>query len=560
MALLLLAAAALSLRSAPLTSRLPGAPVATALAGASAALAYRLSSMAAELPLAATALRPGALVPRPYDLAGFVLFVAAAGAVARGPMRWRPSPFAHAVLIATVPLAAAELLAALVAIEPRAAAANAALALSVIAYVTVACGLSMELSDTFAEQHATLDALKEAQDRLSDQAAKIVATNRELERTMALRDAAEAERAQAEKALIESERRLRAILDNAPAVISVKSLDGRYTLVNRRFEEIFEMNRHQVEGRSDDQLFPAKMAATYREHDRLVSEAGAPMEFDETVLTDEGFRTYQSIKFPLFDARGAPYAICSIATDVTERRRAEEEIRRSNEELERFAYVASHDLQEPLRMVSSYTQLLAKRYRGKLDADADDFIGFAVDGANRMHQLINDLLEYSRVGTRGRELEPTDAEEVLATVLADLRVAIEESGAQVTHDRLPVVMADSTQLRQLLQNLIGNALKYRGERPPRIHVGCQRADAPDQWTIYVRDNGIGIAPEHFERIFQIFQRLHGRGEYSGTGIGLAVCKKIVERHGGRIWVESEPGHGSTFYFTIRAAEVPAYAS
>jgi len=266
---------------------------------------------------------------------------------------------------------------------------------------------------------------------------------------------------------------------------------------------------------------------------------------------------------PLHRSDGAPYAVCTISTDVTERRKAEEEIRRSNEELERFAYVASHDLQEPLRMVSSYTQLLAKRYAGKLDRDAEEFIAYAVDGAKRMHQLINDLLQYSRVGTRGRELRPTDAEKVLEMVLRDLRVAIEESGAQVTHDPLPTVLADRTQLRQLLQNLIGNAIKYRGERPPRIHVSARPGEngRQGQWVFSVRDNGIGIDPAHFDRIFQIFQRLHSRGEYSGTGIGLAVCKKIVERHGGRIWVESQPGKGSEFFFTLPAvAEEGAHAA
>ncbi len=557
-ALALLLGVAIERNRRPLVGRRSGVWLALILATTTALLSYRLSVLAGDSSLPRM-IFPGAVLPRPYDMIPFVLLSISGIVVANRVLRWSPSPFTHSVVVAIVPLAAAQLLLAGGAIEPFSVVFNTAHLVSAVGYLTVLAGLCLELTDTFAEQHATLDALKEAQSRLSDQAAKIVATNRELERTMALRDAAEAERVQAERALVESERRLRAILDNAPAVISVKSIDGRYTLVNRRFEQIFEMDRGSVEGHTDAQLFASKMAEAYQEHDRRVKEADAPMEFDETMLTDDGFRTYQSVKFPLHDAHGRIYAICSIATDVTERRRAEEEIRQSNEELERFAYVASHDLQEPLRMVSSYTQLLAKRYAGRLDEDADDFIGFAVDGANRMHRLINDLLEYSRVGTRGRELEPTDAEEVLKTVLADLQVAIEESGARITHDPLPTVMADPTQLRQLLQNLIGNALKYRGERPPQIHVGCQ-ANGGDEWTISVRDNGIGIDPEHFDRIFQIFQRLHRRNEYSGTGIGLAVCKKIVERHGGRIWVESEPGRGSTFLFTIHGSEAAAHAS
>jgi light-regulated signal transduction histidine kinase (bacteriophytochrome) len=226
-----------------------------------------------------------------------------------------------------------------------------------------------------------------------------------------------------------------------------------------------------------------------------------------------------------------------------------QELGRSNRELELFAYVASHDLQEPLRMVHSYLQLLERRYKGQLDDDADEFIGFAVDGADRMQTLIMDLLTYSRVGTRGKPFEPTDLGDALEAALANLQVAIEESGARITHDQMPTLSVDATQITQLFQNLVGNAIKFHQQNePPEIHVGAEHKDS--NYVLSVQDNGIGIDSQYFDRIFMIFQRLHTREEYDGTGIGLALCKKIVERHGGSIWVESQPGEGATFSFTI----------
>ncbi len=238
-----------------------------------------------------------------------------------------------------------------------------------------------------------------------------------------------------------------------------------------------------------------------------------------------------------------------LSLELEERRRAERELARSNAELEQFAYVASHDLQEPLRMVASFTQLLAKRYRGRLDADADEFIGFAVDGSTRMQRLLNDLLAYSRVGTRSKPFAMVECDSVLSDALDNLKPAIEESGALITREPLPIVRGDEVQLIQLFQNLIGNAVKFHGQEPLQVHISAKLQDG--DWVFAVRDNGIGIAPEQQERIFLIFQRLHHRSEYPGTGIGLALCKRIVERHGGRIWVESEVGKGATFYFTVK---------
>jgi signal transduction histidine kinase len=227
------------------------------------------------------------------------------------------------------------------------------------------------------------------------------------------------------------------------------------------------------------------------------------------------------------------------------------ELERSNRELEQFAYVASHDLQEPLRMVAGYTQLLAKRYGDKLEGDGVEFIAYAVDGVKRMQTLIQDLLQFSRLGTRGKPLAQVDCEEVLSETLRILELSIRERHALVTHDPLPQVSADRAQLVQLFQNLIGNAIKYSADRQPIIHIGASQTGR--SWRFSVKDNGIGIDPQYHERIFLIFQRLHGKAEYPGTGIGLAVCKKIVERHGGRIWVESELGKGATFLFTLPAS-------
>jgi light-regulated signal transduction histidine kinase (bacteriophytochrome) len=244
-----------------------------------------------------------------------------------------------------------------------------------------------------------------------------------------------------------------------------------------------------------------------------------------------------------------------VIADITERKRAEAELaaqkaelERSNSELEQFAYIASHDLQEPLRMVASYTELLGQRYEGALDERADKYIHYAVDGARRMQRLVDDLLQYSRVGTQGKVLKPTDTDRIIDDILEGMREALATARARVSRDELPVVLADGVQLGQVFQNLMGNAVKFRSVASPEIRVGCR--ELAFEWEFSVADNGIGIEPEQSDRVFQMFQRLHARGEYEGSGIGLAIVKKIVDRHGGRVWFESAPGEGTTFFFTL----------
>jgi signal transduction histidine kinase len=245
----------------------------------------------------------------------------------------------------------------------------------------------------------------------------------------------------------------------------------------------------------------------------------------------------------------------TLEAEIAQRKRAEKELRhltedlkRSNTDLEQFAYAASHDLQEPLRGIAGFANLLEKHYKGKLDRKADEFINYIIDGTKRMQVLIKDLLEYSRVSAQGTVFRPTNCSVALEQAIYNLRSAIKESGAELTYDLLPTVMGDEAQLSSLFQNLIGNAIKFRNQQQLKIHISAQRKE--NEWVFSIRDNGIGIDPEQAERIFVIFQRLHAREEYPGTGIGLAICKKVVERYGGKIWVESEPAKGSTFYFTI----------
>jgi PAS domain S-box-containing protein len=273
------------------------------------------------------------------------------------------------------------------------------------------------------------------------------------------------------------------------------------------------------------------------------------------IRKDGAFVWTEQQSVPIYDEAGNLVAVEGIARDITERKRTEEkleqapaELARSNAELEHLANITSHEMDEPLHMVARCLNLLERRYKGKLDSNTEKVIGHALEGVNRMQRLVNDLLAYSRVSTEGKDFRPTNCEAMFACALANLKAKVEESGAVVSHDALPIVMADDSQMTQLFQNLISNAIKFCGEEPPSVHVSAKKKE--NEWLFSVQDNGIGIDPEHFERIFMIFQRLHDEIDYPGTGIGLSICKKIVERHGGYIWVDSEPGRGSRFYFTI----------
>lgn len=348
------------------------------------------------------------------------------------------------------------------------------------------------------------------------------------------------------------------VLESMSEGLFLMDLHGCVVRVNREAAELLDRGEGDILGRRLSELLDeAEVPATPWELLERAPE-GSISNLDIEVVQPAGRRIPVSLSAAVIrDRRGKITGTLAVSRDITERKRAEEalaerarELARSNADLEQFAYVASHDLQEPLRMIAGFSHLLAARYRHALDAEADEFIAYIVDGATRMRRLIDDLLAYSRVG-RDETFEPTDCATVVETACANLRTSIEEAGAEVSVGPLPTVRGDPTRLVQLFQNLIGNAVKFRAERPPKIEVGARRENG--WWTFWVRDNGIGFEPEHAERLFAIFSRRHGQ-RYPGTGMGLAICKKIVEGHGGRIWADSEQDVGSTFLFTLRVAE------
>jgi PAS domain S-box-containing protein len=381
--------------------------------------------------------------------------------------------------------------------------------------------------------------------------------------TAAIRDIS-VRRAAARK-LEQMEGRYRGLLQAAPDPMVLLDQAGAIVLVNRQAERQFGYRRDELIGRPIQQIIPDEsmgrllISVLQSSEPSTGEEAATGVELNGRHKGGSDF----PIEVMLSPLRGPEGVLLTMAIrDITTRKRADAqlmqtvaELKRSNEELGQFAYLASHDLQEPLRMVASYTQLLSKRYTGKLDADADEFIAFAVDGANRMQRLIQDLLAYSRVGTKGKDLVDTSSERALEHAIMNLGRAIEDSGAVVTHDPLPAVLADEGQLVQLFQNLVGNAIKYQKPGVPRIHISSLK-EGQTQRMFSVRDNGLGIEPKYFDKIFGMFQRLHRREEFQGTGIGLAICKKIVERHGGNLSVESALGQGSTFRFSLSESNHP----
>jgi PAS domain S-box-containing protein len=368
------------------------------------------------------------------------------------------------------------------------------------------------------------------------------------------------DRKRAEEALRQSEQKFRAIFDGMFQFMGVLTPEGIIIEANRTALDAIAVSLEDVAGK----MF---WATPWWTHSPLLQEQlkdainraaqGELVRFEaEHILADEKVVFVDFTLKPVFDEVGKVTMLIPEGRDITDRKQAELELQnqkqdlaRSNAELQQFAYVASHDLQEPLRMITSYLELLERRYKGQLDERADKFIAYAVDGATRMQTLINDLLSYSRVGTSARDWTSVDCEKIVQNVLSNLHLSIVQSHAVITHDSLPTVNADPSQLTQLFQNLISNAIKFRREQAlPQIHIGVNCTGG--KWLFSVQDNGIGMETQYLERIFIIFQRLHSKTDYPGTGIGLAVCKKIVERHGGHLRVESQPDHGSTFYFTL----------
>ncbi|WP_414469115.1 sensor histidine kinase [Methanobacterium sp. ACI-7] len=358
-------------------------------------------------------------------------------------------------------------------------------------------------------------------------------------------------------AVKESEMQFRNLAENSPDLIIRVDKNLKYIYINSTVEEISGQPPQSVIGKKIDEVgLPGEYLSYWIDNYLKLFKTGEIIHDEYEFPTVKGMRFFKTTVVPEYNFEGEIETALTIIRDITGRKELEDELKelvselqRSNEELQQFAYIISHDLQEPLRTISSFIQLLEMRYKGKLDQDANEFMEYITDGSNRMRQMIQDLLQYSRVTTKGGEFKQTDVESILQQTISNLKVAINENNAYITYDPLPTVSVDDKQLSRVFQNLILNGIKFKREdENPKIHISAKREN--NEYIFSVSDNGIGIEEKYYDRIFTIFQRLHTRDEYEGTGIGLAIVKRIIERHGGRIWVESEVGKGSIFYFTL----------
>lgn len=483
------------------------------------------------------AIVPDALLPRPAELLPGLLFaVALAGYLRKG--NWRSWPFEVWLVPALLVAVASQVLFMAFSRHPLDTLGVAAHALKIVSYGFVLVGLIASMYGIYRQLERSTCLIRHAN----------TALHAEVE-----------ERVEAERAARGSEEKYRRILSTIQEGYFETDLVGNLMIANEAMSELLGYPPERLHGMSFREYTADASVQAVHDTFRRVYRTGTPAQlFGWTILREEGERRFVEASASAIRAPdGRITGFRGIVRDVTARREAEERLEertralaRSNDELRQLANVASHDLQEPLRMVAGSTRLLARRYQGRLDEEAEQYIEYALQGVARMQTLIQSLLHYSRVETRGGELRPVSAAEPLEWAEANLKGAIEEAEASVTHAPLPVVRADPTQLAQLFENLLANAIKFRGTDPLRVHVSAEPRG--EMWAFRVRDNGIGIAPEHAPRIFEIFQRLHTREEYEGTGIGLAICKRIVERHGGEIWVRSTPGRGASFHFTLPA--------
>ncbi len=489
------------------------------------------------------AVRFDAIVPRPFELLPGAVFAGAAiGYFSKG--NWRNRPFEVWLIPALIISVAIQWLFIPFSTSPTDAFATISHVLKLTSYGFILVGLIASMYGLYRRLERSALLIEH-----SNQALRNEITDRKL----------------AEAAARRSEDKYRNILETIQEGYFEVDLAGNFVFWNESLVHLLGYRHERMAGLNYRAYTRDAHSAAVFEVFSQVYRTGQPVtSFGWDIVRPDGTRRYaEASAGPVRGEDDEIVGFRGIVRDVTARRSAEDrlesksrELARSNEELRQFAYVASHDLQEPLRMVAGYTQLLASRYEGKLDGEADLFIRYTVEGVSRMQALIRDLLDYSRVQTHGRTFEVASMDTALEWALANLETGIEMSGATITSDALPDVRADPSQIGQLFQNLIGNALKFRGERPLEIHIGSHKRGG--EWQVFIRDNGIGVDAEDRSRIFDIFQRLHSRDEFDGTGIGLAICKRIIERHGGRIWTEPSPGQGATFVFTLprtRAAPV-----